>query len=72
MLSVSESNDLASLQANVSALWKAFRELQSEVHESFDIHTAMENHEHQVEVQSLPHFYDELILSFILGSPFGS
>lgn len=47
-MSVSEPNDLEGLRANVSALWKALRELESEVRESFDIHAAIENHEHQV------------------------
>ena len=48
-LSVSESNEVTELRANVSSLWKALRELESEVRESFDIHAAIENHEHQVE-----------------------
>lgn len=46
--SVSETSDLAELRDSVSKLWKALRELESEVRESFDIHAAIENHEHQV------------------------
>nr|CAH0110140.1 unnamed protein product [Daphnia galeata] len=45
---VSDSSDLTELRDSVSKLWKALRELESEVRESFDIHAAIENHEHQV------------------------
>ena len=41
-------DDFGELRANISALWTALGELQSEVRESFDQHAAMENHEHLV------------------------
>jgi hypothetical protein len=50
--SVSDSSDLTELRDSVSKLWKALRELESEVRESFDIHAAIENHEHQVKLQN--------------------
>ena len=50
--SVSDSSDLAELRDSVSKLWKALRELESEVRESFDLHAVIENHEHQVKLQN--------------------